>query len=57
MFFICSAIAVCHEVPGLISSSSNHGLIPSPASFLAISRTAGLSSLVVAQEDTKDLGL
>jgi hypothetical protein len=46
MLSIWRPSAVCHEVPGLISCSSSHGLIFFSANLCAISRTAGLSSLL-----------
>src|SRR5215471_8563929 len=53
MLSICSPSAVCHEVPGLICSSSSHDLMPSLTNFRAISRTAGLSSLLWHRKTSK----
>ena len=50
---ICCSSAVCQEVPGLISLSSSHGLMPSLTNFCAISRTAGLSSLLWHRKTSK----
>ena len=46
MLSIWSPSVVCHEVPGLIWSTSSQGLMPSFDSSSAISRTAGLSALL-----------
>ena len=53
MFLIYSPSAVCHEVPGLICSSSSQGLMPSLTNFCEISRTSGLSSLLWHRKTSK----
>lgn len=53
MFSICRPNAVCHKVPGLICSSSSHGLIFFSTNFREISRMAGLSSLLWHRKTSK----
>jgi hypothetical protein len=50
---ICSPRAVDQEFAGLISASSRKGLIPSLTNCCAISRTAGLSSLLWHRKTSK----
>src|SRR5208337_5615018 len=53
MLLICSPSSVCQEVPGGNCSMSSHGLMPSLINFCAITRTAGLSSLLWHRNTSK----
>ena len=57
MLSICRPSAVCHDVTGLISSSSSHALIFFSANFLRDLADGWLVLAVVAQEDIKDFHL